>query len=163
RGVASLGHLTMELLQSLTRIELLHVPYKGAPLAISAAPAGAVQMGVAAITGAIPLIQAKRLNPLAVTSGRLIGALPTIPTIAESSALIREGKLSPVELTRSLLDRIDRFDGELHAFITLTAEPALTQARAAEAEIAAGNYRGPMHGIPYALKDIYETAGIATT
>lgn len=84
-------------------------------------------------------------------------------TIASAAELIRARKLSPVELTRSLLQRIETFDTQVRAFITLTPELALEQARKAEAEIAAGRYRGPMHGIPFGLKDVYNTAGIRTT
>jgi aspartyl-tRNA(Asn)/glutamyl-tRNA(Gln) amidotransferase subunit A len=84
-------------------------------------------------------------------------------TISEASRLIQARKLSPVELTRAYLDRIEAVDAQLHAYITLTADLALEQARKAEAEIAAGNWRGPLHGIPIALKDIYCTAGIRTT
>ena len=83
-GVASLGHLTLELLQSMTGTQLLHVPYKGAPLAIAAAAAGEVQTAIAAITGALPLIQSKRVNALAISSVTRNGALPTVPTVAES-------------------------------------------------------------------------------
>jgi aspartyl-tRNA(Asn)/glutamyl-tRNA(Gln) amidotransferase subunit A len=67
-------------------------------------------------------------------------------TISEASRLIQERKLSPVELTRAYLDRIEVIDAQLHAYITVTADLALEQARKAEAEIAAGNWRGPMHG-----------------
>ena len=84
-------------------------------------------------------------------------------TIAGASELIRLRKLSPVELTRALIERIEAFDSQVNAFITLTPERALDQAREAESEIAAGRYRGPMHGIPFGLKDIYNTAGIRTT
>lgn len=84
-------------------------------------------------------------------------------TIAEASALIEQRKLSPVELTRSQLDRIKRLDGELHAFILLTEERALADAKAAEAAIMAGGPKGPLHGIPIAHKDIYCTKGIRTT
>ncbi len=84
-------------------------------------------------------------------------------TIAEVGPLIREGQLSPVDLTRAYLERIDAVDGRLDAFVTLLREEALSQARQAEAEIRAGNYRGPLHGIPVALKDLYDTAGIRTT
>ncbi|HET6609295.1 MAG TPA: amidase family protein, partial [Rhodopila sp.] len=69
-------------------------------------------------------------------------------TITEASRLIQARKLSPVELTHAYLDRIEAIDPQLHAYITVTAEQALDQARSAEAEIAAGNWRGPMHGIP---------------
>ena len=84
-------------------------------------------------------------------------------TIAEAARLIAARKLSPVELTEALLHRIETFDGQINAFITVTAELALRQAKAAEAEIAAGRYRGRMHGIPFGLKDLYDTAGILTS
>jgi len=84
-------------------------------------------------------------------------------TIAEAARLIARKELSPVELTQGCLDRIARHDAELNCFITLTAENALAAARAAEAEIARTGPRGPLHGIPIGLKDIYETKGIRTT
>ena len=84
-------------------------------------------------------------------------------TIAEASALIRAGKLSPVELTTHFLNRIRRLDGELHAFIKVLEDSAMADARRAEQEIAAGGWKGPLHGIPIGLKDIYNTAGVATT
>ncbi len=84
-------------------------------------------------------------------------------TIAEASALIRSGKLSPVELTTHFLARIRRLDGDLHAFIRVMEESALADARQAEQEIAAGGWKGTLHGIPIGLKDIYNTAGVATT
>ena len=84
-------------------------------------------------------------------------------TIAEAADLIRDGELSPVELTRAFLDRIDRLDPTLNAYITILHEGALADARKAEAELLAGEYRGPLHGIPIALKDLYDTAGIRTT
>ncbi|MGH8635209.1 MAG: amidase [Burkholderiales bacterium] len=84
-------------------------------------------------------------------------------TLAEAARLIESRRLSPVELTRAKLARIAALDPQLNAFITVTADHALRQAEAAEAEIAAGRYRGPMHGIPYGLKDVYDTAGILTS
>lgn len=84
-------------------------------------------------------------------------------TIAEAARLIESRELSPVELTQALLDRIAALDPQLNAFITVTGELALEQARAAEAEIAADRHRGPLHGIPFALKDLYNTAGILTS
>ena len=83
--------------------------------------------------------------------------------IAEAAELIRAKKLSPVEYTKALLGQIERHDSKFDAFIALTPERALTAARAAEAEITAGNWRGPFHGMPYALKDIIDVEGIATT
>lgn len=84
-------------------------------------------------------------------------------TIAELSRLIRARKLSPIELTKAYLARIETYQPKLDAFITITSNLALRQARKAEKEIAAGNYRGPMHGIPFGLKDIYATQGIMTS
>src|SRR5580700_4054677 len=89
--------------------------------------------------------------------------VPDFLTIAEAARLIEQRELSPVELVDSRLARIQRFDGKLHSFIRVLADEARAAARTAEAEIAAGRYRGPLHGIPIGLKDIYETAGIATT
>ena len=84
-------------------------------------------------------------------------------TIAEAGARIARKELSPVELVEAYLRRIEAVGAQLNAFITLTADLALDQARQAEAEIASGNYRGPLHGIPFGLKDIYETKGILTS
>jgi tripartite-type tricarboxylate transporter receptor subunit TctC len=83
-GVASLGHLAIELVQSLAKIELVHVPYKGPAPAITAVLGGEVQIGVGASTAAIPLVQAKRLNALAVTSANRLSPIPAVPTLAES-------------------------------------------------------------------------------
>ncbi|MBN8872771.1 MAG: amidase [Rhodospirillales bacterium] len=88
---------------------------------------------------------------------------PYFMTIAEASALIRARKLSPVELTRIFLDRIAAYDAQLNAYILPLADAALAAARTAETEIAGGHYKGPLHGIPIGLKDIYNTAGVATT
>src|SRR5436309_13971470 len=84
-------------------------------------------------------------------------------TIAELSRLYRSRELSPVEVTKALLARIAAHDGELHSFLRVTEEAALAGAAAAERELMAGTRRGPMHGIPYALKDIIETEGVLTT
>ena len=86
-----------------------------------------------------------------------------IPTLAEAASLIAARKLSPVELTKACLDRMQACDGKLHAFILPTEERALSDARAAEDAIMRGDYRGPMHGIPIGLKDIVDTKGIETT
>ncbi len=87
----------------------------------------------------------------------------TYLTIAELEPLIRSRQLSPVELMRACLERIHALDGRLHSFITLMEESALEEARAAEAAIAAGDYKGPLHGIPVGLKDLYYTRGVPTT
>ena len=84
-------------------------------------------------------------------------------TVAEGAALLRAKKLSPVEWTRALLDRIAAIDAHYNAFLVVTADKALAQAKAAEAEIAKGQWRGPMHGVPYAAKDIFDIEGMATT
>jgi aspartyl-tRNA(Asn)/glutamyl-tRNA(Gln) amidotransferase subunit A len=85
------------------------------------------------------------------------------PTIQQLSRQIRDLSISPVELTRDCLARIESLDPKLNAFITILAESALDQARGAEQEIRSGNYRGPLHGIPIGLKDILDTAGTRTT
>jgi len=86
-----------------------------------------------------------------------------IPTITEASRLIRERKLSPVELTAQCLSRIETLDGRLNAFILLLADEAMEQAKRAEAEIAAGQWRGALHGIPLGLKDNIAYKGYPTT
>jgi amidase len=83
-------------------------------------------------------------------------------TLTEAADAIRSRKVSPVELTSALLDRIARVDRSLHSYATVTPELASAQARRAEAEIAQGRYRGPLHGIPVAVKDICNTAGVVT-
>lgn len=84
-------------------------------------------------------------------------------TIENLSARIRRGEISPVELTRDYLDRIERLNPKLNAYITVLADSALCEARHAEQEIFRGDYRGPLHGIPIGLKDILDTAGVSTT
>jgi aspartyl-tRNA(Asn)/glutamyl-tRNA(Gln) amidotransferase subunit A len=84
-------------------------------------------------------------------------------SIAELSDLIAARKLSPVELVDALIQRVERCDGQTRAFITPTFELARKQARVAEAEIGAGKGRGPLHGIPFGLKDIFDTKGILTS
>jgi aspartyl-tRNA(Asn)/glutamyl-tRNA(Gln) amidotransferase subunit A len=84
-------------------------------------------------------------------------------TISRVAPLIHKGKLSPMELTEAFLRRISHLQPKLNAFITITAELARKQARQAEREIMKGKYRGPLHGIPITLKDLFYTAGIRTT
>ncbi|HVX31290.1 MAG TPA: amidase [Nitrolancea sp.] len=84
-------------------------------------------------------------------------------SVSAVAAEVARRAISPVELTRLMLERAERLNPRLNAFITITAELALQQARRAEDEIVRGNYRGPLHGIPYSLKDLVETRGIRTT
>ena len=87
---------------------------------------------------------------------------PCFLSVAEAASLIAAKRISPVELTRAYLARIERLNGTLHAYVRVLDDEALAAARAAEAEILSGRYRGPLHGIPIGLKDIYDTAGIPT-
>jgi len=85
------------------------------------------------------------------------------PTIRQLSEQIRKRSLSPVELTRDCLARIEKLNPQLNAFITVLADSALAEARRAEREIQDGHDRGPLHGVPIGLKDILDTAGVRTT
>ncbi|RPI10180.1 MAG: amidase, partial [Zetaproteobacteria bacterium] len=84
-------------------------------------------------------------------------------SIAEAGEQIRRRALSPVELTRAYLDRIEARNPEVRCYLTVLAEQALAAASAAERDIASGHHRGPLHGIPVALKDLVMTRGIRTT
>jgi aspartyl-tRNA(Asn)/glutamyl-tRNA(Gln) amidotransferase subunit A len=79
------------------------------------------------------------------------------------ATLIQRQEVSPVEATQAVVDRVEKFDRQLNSFITLLRDEAMTQARAAEQEIRAGGYRGPLHGIPIAVKDLFYTKGNQTT
>jgi aspartyl-tRNA(Asn)/glutamyl-tRNA(Gln) amidotransferase subunit A len=84
-------------------------------------------------------------------------------TITDLAPKIANREVSPVELTQAFLERIDRLDTDLHAFVTLTADQARADAKLAEAEIHAGLHRGSLHGIPFSIKDNLATAGVRTT
>jgi len=84
-------------------------------------------------------------------------------SISELAQRLRRREISPVEITRVCLDRIERLNPTLNAFISVTAESALAEARAAETEIGRGEWRGPLHGVPVALKDLIDTANVRTT
>jgi aspartyl-tRNA(Asn)/glutamyl-tRNA(Gln) amidotransferase subunit A len=83
--------------------------------------------------------------------------------LEEAAALVRDRRASPVELTEACLARVGAVEPRLNAFVTVTADLARAEAREAEAELAKGRYRGPLHGIPVAVKDLFATKGIRTT
>jgi aspartyl-tRNA(Asn)/glutamyl-tRNA(Gln) amidotransferase subunit A len=84
-------------------------------------------------------------------------------TMADLGTQIRAGALSPVKLAEACLARIAALDNRLHAFIAVTRDRALAEARAAEVLLRGGHDLGPLHGIPYAVKDLYDVKGLATT
>src|SRR5262249_12905309 len=84
-------------------------------------------------------------------------------SITELSSRIRGGAISPVEVVTTCLERIEQLNPGLNAFITVLPEEAVDRARKAESEIAAGRWRGPLHGIPVGVKDFFDTAGVRTT
>ncbi len=84
-------------------------------------------------------------------------------TISELAPKIQQKEVSPVELTRLVLERIERYNGQLLAYISVVADRAMGVARSAESAVLAGQYLGALHGIPLALKDLVDTAGILTT
>jgi aspartyl-tRNA(Asn)/glutamyl-tRNA(Gln) amidotransferase subunit A len=89
--------------------------------------------------------------------------MPALESIVDLAPRLRRKEISPADLTRACLKRIENLDSSLNTFITVTAESALDAARAAEIEIGRGEWRGPLHGIPVALKDLIDTAGTRTT
>src|SRR5207247_1046965 len=84
-------------------------------------------------------------------------------SVTELSRMIQTKEVSPVEVVRAFLERVAALDGKLKAFITVCADAALEAARAAEAELVAGRPAGPLHGVPYGPKDLYNTRGVRTT
>jgi len=86
-----------------------------------------------------------------------------VASINDLGGMIRRGDLTPTALARHCLDQLDGRGRELNAVVTLTPERAMREAARAEAELAAGHDRGPLHGIPYGAKDLLATAGIPTT
>src|SRR5215510_2229998 len=92
-------------------------------------------------------------------------AVPDLATLTlkQASDLIRRREASPVDLTQACLNRIDKYNPSINAFITVTRDQALATAREMEAEQKSGKLRGPLHGIPIALKDNIDTAGVRTT
>jgi len=96
--------------------------------------------------------------PRPADEGELAGA-----SIVELASLLRTRQISSVELTRLYLDRLKRYDPTLHCVITLTEELALEQAERADRELASGRDRGPLHGIPWGVKDLFSVPGYRTT
>ncbi|HWP85223.1 MAG TPA: amidase [Terriglobia bacterium] len=126
-----------------------------------------LQMSAATLAGAALASRSEALLPASPQGGGTPSAsegidLPNL-TIAQAAEQIRRKRLSPVELTQAVLNRIDRLNPKLGAFITVAADQALEAARAAEREIQQGRYKGPLHGIPFGVKDTHYTAGILTT
>src|SRR5579862_9889014 len=132
----------------LSRRSFLKATLAGTALSLTKIPAG-TQAGV----------NSQRINPV---SGNQNGDLATL-SLREAAEQIRKRKVSPVELTTACLARISQANPALNAFITITAESALQQAHEAEAEVMRGKWRGPLHGVPIALKDLFDTAGVKTT
>lgn len=118
-----------------------------------------------AIAGATAGPERDRFVPSAVDAGSLpaTDAAIAFSPVTHLACWIQTRKLTSVRLTNIYLERLQRFDPKLRCVITLTKDFALSQARKADAEIAAGRYRGPLHGIPYGVKDLLDTAGIRTT
>jgi Asp-tRNA(Asn)/Glu-tRNA(Gln) amidotransferase A subunit family amidase len=86
-----------------------------------------------------------------------------VRSAADLARLIRAGEVSPVEVVQAYVSRIDRFDGALRAYVTVCRERAVDEARAAEAAQGRGGQLGPLHGVPFAVKDQFDTAGVRTT
>jgi Asp-tRNA(Asn)/Glu-tRNA(Gln) amidotransferase A subunit family amidase len=116
--------------------------------------------GVPALAAVNPVMRYSAAPELPLPADeRVIAYAPLV----QLAAWIRTRRLTSERLTRIYLDRLQRFDPVLRCVITLMAEPALAQARRADREIAAGSYRGPLHGIPWGAKDLLDTAGVRTT
>jgi aspartyl-tRNA(Asn)/glutamyl-tRNA(Gln) amidotransferase subunit A len=115
------------------------------------------------LAGGAAAMAATLSGPVFSQTQKLRAGELTSLTIREASELIKKKAVSSVLLTQACLDRIDKYEPALNAFITVTREKALDQARAMDTETAKGKWRGPLHGIPIALKDNIDTAGIRTT
>ena len=105
---------------------------------------------------------ARRAGAQARTATSLPSDVTTL-TLTEAADAVRTKRVSPTELVKACLSRVDVYNPKLNAFITITRDLALKQAAALEAELAAGKSRGPLHGVPIALKDNIDTAGVRTT
>jgi Asp-tRNA(Asn)/Glu-tRNA(Gln) amidotransferase A subunit family amidase len=145
---------------------------RGLPKAFEAIRAKPIPYTVEPPTHFVPLgggsIAGARVRAVVSGSSQLDRSKLTEEQIAylpvrQLSALIKSRQISPVELTRLYLDRLKRYGDALLCVITLMEEQALRQANRCESEIAAGKYRGPLHGIPYGIKDLFATKGVPTT
>ncbi|MCI0457844.1 MAG: amidase, partial [Gemmataceae bacterium] len=126
-------------------------------------PAPSRREFLAATAGTLALLaSARTVRGGGLFPDQLEGSL-TGRTLQQASALLRQQRVSSVDLTQACLTRIEKYQPILNAFITVTPEKALTQARALDAELHRGQWRGPLHGVPIALKDNIDTAGILTT
>jgi Asp-tRNA(Asn)/Glu-tRNA(Gln) amidotransferase A subunit family amidase len=132
----------------------------------------ALESGLAPATQWNPLLPGMKSYPASDVFVRSAGGADSLPakgediafaTVTQLSRWVESRQITSERLTEIYLDRIQRFDPKLHCVITLTREHALKQARQVDKEIAAGKYRGPLHGIPWGAKDLLDTAGIATT
>ena len=136
----------------------LDVNHETAPaFAFRSAPAGSLPAGRATPHAALPVARPERV---AVPASLEALAFEPVTTL---SRLIEERLVTSVDLTRMYLDRLRRYGGRLNAVVTLMEDAALTQAAAADREIAGGRYRGPLHGIPWGAKDLFATRGARTT
>ncbi len=117
------------------------------------------EQGAAAVVGESSFVRGAGKDAALPSSDEAIAYAP----VAQLSRWIETKAITSERLTKIYLERLERFNKELNCVITLTAEHALAQARAADKEIAAGRYRGPLHGIPWGAKDLLDTAGIKTT
>jgi Asp-tRNA(Asn)/Glu-tRNA(Gln) amidotransferase A subunit family amidase len=132
----------------------------------------ALDTALAPATECNPVIPGETTGPVADSFVRSNAARQPLPSkdddiafapVTQLSRWIESRAITSDRLTRIYLDRLTRFNPKLRCVITLTRDAALAQAKQADAEIAAGRYRGPLHGIPYGVKDLLDTAGIATT
>src|SRR6202045_2510812 len=122
-----------------------------------------VKGALAGAAGSVMPQIATRAGGAAGALHRSLDASPTSLSLADAAQLVRHKKISPVELTQACLSRIEKLNPRLNAFITVSAESALAAARSAEAEINRDAWKGPLHGIPVAVKDPLDTAGVRTT
>jgi aspartyl-tRNA(Asn)/glutamyl-tRNA(Gln) amidotransferase subunit A len=121
---------------------------------------------LASVAGLVLGLQGRTVSASSASPDRRSARSPdglAFLSVEEASALVKSKIVSPMELTQACLARIEAQNPLLNAFITVTAESALAEARRAESEVQHGRWRGPLHGIPIALKDLIDTAGVKTT